>query len=224
MLLGKGFGFALLIWISAIAARSDLTITQQVQKEAPPEGADVTMTMKIKEQRMRLDLNPQVSSIVDLKTGDMISLMHPQKLAMTIPGSFIKSLQQRYAQEAIKNAAGNSMSPKSTGRKETIGGYACEEFETTASGLNVRLWVTKDLPNTPKLLAELSSLAGANPFRGLAGDQQLPGFPIRTVLEGPGSGKTIVTVIELNEGPIAVSEFEIPEGYRTMQAPAIPLK
>jgi hypothetical protein len=223
MLLRKSSGLALLISLSAIAGQADLTITQQIQKEAPPEGANVTMTMKIKEQRMRLDLNPQVSSIIDLASGDMISLMHPQKLAMTIPGSSIKSLQQRYT-EAIKSGSGKSIPPKPTGRKETISGYACEEFETTADGLNVRLWVTKELPNTPKLLAELSSLAGANPFRGLAGDQQLPGFPIRTVLEGAGIGKTTITVIELNEGPIAVSDFEIPDGYRKIQAPAIPLK
>jgi hypothetical protein len=71
----------------AIAARADLTITQQIQKEGPPQEANLTMTMKIKEGKMRLDLNPQVSSIVDLKTGDMISLMHEQKLMMTIPGA-----------------------------------------------------------------------------------------------------------------------------------------
>jgi hypothetical protein len=54
---------ALLATTLAIAARADLTITQQIQKEGPPQEANVTMTMKIKEGKMRLDLNPQVSSM-----------------------------------------------------------------------------------------------------------------------------------------------------------------
>ena len=65
----------------------------------------MTMTMKIKDGKMRLDLNPQVSSIVDLKTGNMISLMHEQKLVMAIPGASIKSLQQAHAQEAARASA-----------------------------------------------------------------------------------------------------------------------
>jgi uncharacterized protein DUF4412 len=205
----------------AIAAHADLTITQQIQKEGPPQEASVTMTLKIKEGKMRLDLNPKVSSIVDLKTGDMISLLHQQKLAMTIPGAVIKSLQEAHAQEVAKTVGDNPVAPKPTGRKETISGYACEEFETTANGMNVHLWLTKDLPNGEKLLSELSTLAGADPFRGLTKDQQLPGFPIRTVVDAKALGKTIVTVVKVSESPVVDSEFVVPDGYRPMQAPAL---
>jgi hypothetical protein len=204
-------------------SRADLTITQQIQREASPQEARVTMTMRIKEDKMRLDLSPQVSSILDLKSGDMISLIHPQKLAMTIPGASIKSLQQAYIQEAVKSGEAKAI-PRATGRKETIGRFSCEEFETTGKGMNVRLWVTRDLPNGEKLLAELSNLAGADPFKGLAKDQQLPGFPIRTIVEGAGIGKTTVTVLDVSESPIPSSEFVVPEGYRSMQAPAFPTK
>jgi hypothetical protein len=205
----------------AIAARGDLTITQQIQKEGPPQGGNVTMTMKIKEGKMRLDLNPQVSSIVDLKTGDMISLLHQQKLVMTIPGGLIKSLQGAHAQEAAKSVGANPIPPKPTGRKETISGYVCEEFETIANDMIVHLWLTKDLPNSEKLMSELSTLAGANPFRGLTKDQQLPGFPIRTVVDAKRLGKTTLTVVTVSESPIADSEFMVPDGYRTMQTPAL---
>jgi hypothetical protein len=215
---------ALLATTLAVAARADLTITQQIQKEGPPQEANVTMTMKIKDGKMRLDLNPQVSSIVDLKTGNMISLMHEQKLVMTIPGASIKSLQQAHAQEAAKSVGANPVPPKPTGRKETISGYACEEFETTTSGMNVHLWLTKDLPNSEKLMSELSTLAGADPFRGLTKDQQLPGFPIRTVVDATGMGKTTVTVVAVSESPVADSEFVVPDDYRAMQAPALPNK
>jgi uncharacterized protein DUF4412 len=205
-------------------ARADLTIIQQVQKEASPHEANLTMTMKVKDDKMRLDLNPQVSSIVDLKSGNMTSLIHPRKLAMTIPGASIKSLQQTFMQEAMKNVGAAKKAPQATGRKETISGYPCEEYEITMSDMNVRVWVTKDLPNSEKLIAELSSLAGADPFRGLVRDQQLPGFPIRTVIEGKIIGKTVVTVLELNESPIPSSDFDVPDGYRAMKAPAFPIK
>ena len=182
------------------------------------------MTAKIKEGKMRLDLNPQMSSIVDLKTGEMISLMHNQKMAMTIPGASIKSLQQAYAQRAQESVDAQRSPPKSTGRKEKISGYACEEFETTAEGTSVHLWITKDLPDGEKLMSELSSLAGVDPFRGFSKDQQLPGFPIRTVVDGAGIGKTIVTVLEIKQDQIASSEFVVPESYRMIRAPTLPVK
>ncbi len=209
----------LIATISAMAAQADLTITQQIQKEGSPQDANVRMTMKIREGKMRLDINPQVSSIVDLKSGDMISLMHPQKLMMTIPGASIKSLQAK-AKEAAESVGTNAEPPKPTGRKETISGYACEEYETTANGMTVHVWLTKDLPNIEKLMSELSTLAGADPLSGLTKGQQLPGFPIRTEIDATGGGKTTVTVMAVSEDPLADSEFAVPDGYRPIQAPA----
>jgi Domain of unknown function (DUF4412) len=202
-------------------AAADLTIVQQVQKEGAPQEATVTLTMKIKDGKMRVELGPQVSSIIDLKTGDVVSLLHPQRIAMTIPGASIKSVQRALTEEAIKSV-GSSPPPKPTGRKETISGFVCEEFETTANETNFRLWITRDLPGTEKLLAELSALAGADPFRGITGDQRLPGYPIRTVMDGATTGKTTITVVQLSESPVADSDFVVPEGYRTMQTPALP--
>jgi Domain of unknown function (DUF4412) len=224
MLLKKAFVIPLFAAIFAIASRADLTITQQIEREAAAQPATLTMTAKIKEGKMRLDLNPQMSSIVDLKTGDMISLMHNQKLALTIPGASIKSLQQAYAKKAQESIDAKRSPPKSTGRKDKISGYACEEFETTAEGASVRLWITKELPNGEKLMSELSSLSGVDPFRGFHKDQQLPGFPIRTVVSGAEIGKTIVTVLEIRQDEIASSEFVVPESYRMIRAPALPVK
>jgi hypothetical protein len=87
--------------------------------------------------------------------------------------------------------------------------------------MTVHLWLTKDLPNSEKLMSELSTLAGADPFRGLTKDQQLPGFPIRTVVDAKRLGKTTLTVVTVSESPIADSEFMVPDGYRTMQTPPL---
>jgi hypothetical protein len=100
-------------------AAADLTIVQQVQKEGPPQEATVTLTMKIKDGKMRVELGPQVSSIIDLKTGDVVSLLHPQRIAMTIPGASIKSVQRALTEEAIKSV-GSSPPPKPTGRRSAV--------------------------------------------------------------------------------------------------------
>ena len=217
----KGLVLALFAATLGSATFADLTIVQQVQKEGPPQEATVTLTMKIKDGKMRLELG-QMSSIVDLKTGDVVSLLHPQRIAMTIPGASIKGVQRALTEEAAKRLGKTPAPPKPTGRKETISGFACEEFETAANDMNVRLWLTRDLPNTEKLLSELSALEGLDPFRGITTDQPLPGYPIRTVMDGAATGRTTVTVMEVSESPVADSEFVVPEGYRTMQTPALP--
>ena len=45
-------------------------------------------------------------------------------------------------------------------------------------------------------------------------DANLPGFPIRTVVDTTGMGKTTVTVMAVSENPLADSEFAVPDGYR----------
>jgi hypothetical protein len=216
----KRFAVALLTAALGTTARADLTITEQVHKDGMPPEANMTMTIKIKGEKMRLDLNPQISSIVDLKSGDMTSLMHEQKLAMPIPGASIKGLVNATAQAAAK--AENVTPPKPTGRKETISGYACEEYETTSEGMPVYLWLTKDLPGAEKLMSQLAKLASADPLGRIAKDQELPGFPMRTVVDATGTGKTTVTVTAISENPVADADFVVPQSYRLMRIPKIP--
>jgi hypothetical protein len=41
-------------------------------------------------------------------------------------------------------------------------------------------------------------------------------------MDGATTGKTTITVVQLSESPVADSDFVVPEGYRTMQTPALP--
>jgi hypothetical protein len=204
--------------VLATAAHADLTITQKVQQEAQP-AADLTVTMKIKGQKMRMDASPQVSTIIDLKSGDMQNLMHDQKMVMTIPGALIKGLKQAAAPSA---SAGTEL-PKPTGNKETISGFACDEYTLTSQGAKVNVWLTKDLPAAQQIMSEVSALSPDNdPFQAALKGQKIDGFPLRTVIETPGVGKTTMTVVAVNESPLADSEFSVPSGYKTMQMPSLP--
>ncbi len=112
--------------------------------------------------------------------------------------------------------------PKATGRKETINGFACEEYETTVDGRKVELWLTKDAPDAQKALSQLSALSGkSDPISTFIEKNQLAGFPVRTVVETP-MGKVTTTVVTVKPGEIDETQFTVPSDYKEMQAPAMP--
>ena len=78
------FGFATLAlpWVSS-PVRADLQMTQKVEGT----GQDVEITTKCKGERLRIDVAPGMSMIVDTKSGAMTNLMHAQKSYMQIPAS-----------------------------------------------------------------------------------------------------------------------------------------
>lgn len=204
----------------AAAAHADLTITQQLKQEGAPtgKGMDTTLTMKVKGEKMRMDGIPQMSNIVDLKSGDVTSLLHQQKAVMTIPGATVKKMTDERAAQTPKMDA-----PKPTGKKETISGFSCEEYEGSLNGAKIQLWLTKDVPAVEKLMKELSQLsASADPFQGMLKDQNISGFPMRTVMEMPGAGKLTMTVVALSEDPIPEGDFAVPSDYKPMAMPAMP--
>lgn len=200
----------------ATSARADLTITQEVEQDGG--GQKMTMTMKIKDQQMRMDANPAATTIIDLKTGDTTTFVHEQKMIIKASGAKLKEVQK---QALAQNSDTKVDPPKATGRKETINGYACEEYELNANGGKMDLWITKDVPAAEKAMAELATIGGpSDPVQAALKAQGFSGFPMRTVVEMPGMGKTTVTVIGVNEKPISASEFTAPPGYHEVQLPA----
>ena len=211
----------LLAVLTASSALADLMVTQKMEQDSQP-GATTLMTMKIKDEKVRMDVDKKFSTIVNVKSGDMQNLMHEQKMVMTVPGAMAKALQQSIPKS--ETADQQLEPPKPTGKKEVIAGFECEEHETTYNGSKIHIWVTKNLPSAEKAMADLAKIsAEANPFGNLMQEQKLSGFPMRTVMEMPGgAGKTTVTVVALSEDPLPESDFKPPSGYQTMQMPAIP--
>jgi hypothetical protein len=215
----KKIFFPLLALAFAATAQADLTITQQIKQEGTPgKGMDTTLTMKVKGEKMRMDGIPQMSNIIDLKSGDVSSLIHAQKAVMTIPGAAVKEMAAKKAEQNLKIDP-----PKATGKKETIGGFVCEEYETSLRGAKIQLWLTKDVPAVEKLMKEISEMsATADPFQGMLKDQNITGFPMRTVMEMPGAGKLTMTVLSLSEDPIPDADFVVPSDYKPMSIPTMP--
>jgi hypothetical protein len=110
---------------------------------------------------------------------------------------------------------------KPTGKKETINGFACEEYTGKMQGLDVTYWVTKDVANEKEILAQMGKLSGdGDPFKAaLADGGDFPGFPIRTVIKAPQIGTSTMTVVSIKNEDVPDSAFEKPADYKTMAVP-----
>lgn len=213
---------ALAIALVAGSAFADLVIVQKVQQSSPVP-LDSEMTMSVKGDKVRVDIGDQVSTIVDSSNEDagIVSLMHQQKMAMTVPKATVDAMRERAKAQLEGEDAGPDIKP--TGNKETISGFECEEFKGTFQGMNVSYWITKDLPNEEQILEQLSKLSGdVDPFRGAFKDGEIPGFPIRTVIESDQSGASTMTVVSVEEKNVDESLFAIPDGYKSMEMPQTP--
>jgi hypothetical protein len=211
-------GTLLLAALAALTtARADLTITQEFEQSG---AKPVEMTMKMKDGKIRSDINEQMTAIIDVRTGDTTTLMHGQKMAMKIPGMAVKAAQARVASEM---GAEDVAAPEKTGRVETISGFRCEEYVTTHDGKKITIWITDDIPDADQIMQQFAALSpDANPAGNLFDASKVEGFPIRTVA-GMGDGKTItMTVTGLSRDLLPSTDFEVPSGYREMAMPQIP--
>ncbi len=199
---------------------ADLTIVQKVDGM----GQVMESTTKIKGGRTRIDASPATSIIMDLKTGEMISLMHTQKSYMKIPSQMAQAALAGMKKMQGDQAAAPSIVP--TGKKDTISGYAAEEYTYNQAGMKMSLWLTKALPDYATVLKEMGEAFSQGPMAAMMKNfgldfGALPGFPIRTVNELQ-PGQTITsTVVSVSTQTIPDSAFDIPTDYKVMTMPSL---
>lgn len=206
---------ASLVWTAA--AQADLTIVQKVEGS---EGIN-KITLKVKGDKARVEINPQITTIMDAKTGDLTTLLNDQKTVMRISGEKAKAMAEM-AKAMTKDIAPENAAPKPTGKKEKINGYDTEEYVTDAPKYHTSYWVAKDYPNYQAVLQQMSVLqngAFAAIRKGLPDFHNLPGLPIRTEIKVEGKNQMTSTLESVNTGPVPDSEFAIPASYSEMKLP-----
>jgi hypothetical protein len=85
------FAFLLPLLASASLLRADYVVVQKV--DGGMQSGE--MTIKIKNGKARVDMAPQISTISDSTSGDVITLMHAQKQFMRIPAARPKALVEQ---------------------------------------------------------------------------------------------------------------------------------
>ena len=94
-----------------LSAQADFTIVQKVENK----GQASEMTLKVKGERVRMEATPEMTMIVEGKTGNMVTLINAQKKFMRISGDKAKAI----AEMAAKYGATTTEKPKLvvTGKK-----------------------------------------------------------------------------------------------------------
>lgn len=199
-------------------AWADLTITQRVEGM----GQNAENISWFKGGKTRVDPSPGLSIIMDLKTGETVSLNHAQKTFFKVSGEMaqaaIDSVKKMQDEHPETKAA---LTP--TGKKDTISGYAAEEYTCKVSDVKVALWLTKELPDYQQALKELATEFREGPMAAMMQNygldlSTLPGFPIRTVLSLPPDQTMTRTVVAVSTASVPDSQFEIPPDYQEIPA------
>lgn len=217
------FAAAFLFIISAFA---DTTLTESIDTGE----ATQQITMKFKGDKIRMEISPEMSTILDTVTGDSIMLMHSQKMYMKISGEKTKAMMAQM--QAMKGHADATpaVAPKfiDTGRKEKVNNYDAEVYTCEMANHHSTYWIAKDFPNAAGLLAQMNKLQksmqntmGAAATGLAVGMTNLPGLPIKTETEINGK-KMTVTLSAAKDQTLADSDFSIPDGYNGMQMPDLP--
>lgn len=210
----KRWLFLVVVLAAATFARAGLVLEQEVDQSGGPMPGKTKLTISISGDETRVDVGDQFSSIANVKTGEVTSLIHPQKIAMQLP----KGAMDEMRKQAAKKVSKPNLKP--TGRTETISGYRCEEYTGTLGGLELTYWVTKDVPDYQSIRDQIEKTSGADPLKGALGNgSDLPGLPVRTIVKSPEMGSSTMTLVSIKSEDVPASKFTVPEGYKTMAVP-----
>lgn len=196
--------------LATAAAQAGLTILQQV--EGP--GSTGQITIRLDGNKMRSDVAPSLSVIVDGDSGDSIFLNHDQRTFSRVTPEQARKLWQQMTNAQMKAAPGTLVA---TGEKKMIGSYNADLYTWNIGAMKMRLWTTQEFPNGPAIQAQLDRMQelGVNgvgatlmPAKG-----QVPGLRLRTEMEIQGQ-KLAYTILSVKEEPVEAAHFTTPSGYR----------
>lgn len=207
-----------LFLFAAVIGRADLVIEQKIESQL----LNGNSTMKIKGDKARMDMpspvGGNVTVLMDLKGGQMTTLMHAQKMAMKM-----NMAQAKQAAEDQQKKTGIDLTKfekKATGTKEKVGDWECEIVEVKMGGMEGKLWVAKDFPNHKAIMDQMNRInAAASAGMGMdPSKMDLGGMTVKTEMATP-VGKMTTTLVKVSEDPVADSEFTAPADYKEIDMP-----
>jgi hypothetical protein len=201
-------------------AHGDLVIVQKVDGESQTGE----MTVRIKDDKARTDVSPEVSTITDAATGEVITLMHARKEIMRISANAAKELLDR--SKKMQQEPGGADRPKlqPTGKTEKVGGRMTERFTWEFGSMKLTYWIAKDYPDYASILAQIKKVqAGVTALAaGMTPDPaEFPGMPVKTEMIVNAKHKVTTTLVSVKEEPVDPKLFEIPPGYKELPPPVL---
>ena len=205
--------------VSFNCAFGDLTIVQSVEGMGPV----TQMTMKIKGDKARIDVSPQVTTIFDAKTGEMINLMRDQKMVVRMSADKMKAAAEMMRKSQAQKESAEKLKIVATGKKETLNGYQTEQYTCDSSNFKATYWVATNYPEGAAILKQLQAIkmdALSGPNSHMPDYRDLPGVPVKTVLSFNGKEMT-TTLNSIKQDALSDAEFAVPGDYKEMNIPDI---
>ncbi|HEV2806694.1 MAG TPA: DUF4412 domain-containing protein [Chthoniobacterales bacterium] len=206
-----------LIAAFSLTASADFTLVQKV--EGKGQGHDITL--KVKGDKIRMEATPQMTMLVDGRTGDVITLMNAQKKIVRISGDKAKAI----AEMAAKYGGGTTEKPKliATGKKMTLLGYEADEYVADTKAFKAHYWIAPSFPNSAAILKQLQTIIPAawnDLAKGMIDYRDLPGLPLRTQVT-VGEDEIVSTVVSLKMDPLSDAEFLPPKDFQEVKIPNV---
>lgn len=198
---------------------ADLTVVQSIESSAGTNK----VTIKIKGERARIEVNPKSSMIVDTKSGEVITLIPEQKAVMHLSAERAAAFANK-ARTLLKDTDTSLeiATPKPTGKKEKINGYEAEEYVAETPKYRAAYWVAKKYPDYQTILRQMKLLqnsAFASVRKPMPEYYDFPGLPICTRIKLQGQEEATTTITSISNGSLADSEFVVPPDYAEIHLP-----
>ena len=207
-------GIAALLVVAS--ARADLTITQK--SDGTPGITE--MVIKIKGDKTRVEMGPQLAMIIDSKTGDTNTIMSEKKQVMHLSGAKTKAMAEMMNQFSKSGAAKPKLVP--TGKKETISGYEAEEYKVEGGMFPATYWISTKYPDYATILKQLQQTKPSSwdPSKmGMPGYDDMPGLPLRVIIEAGGQGTITTTITSIKRDPLTDDQFVVPKDFQQVEMP-----
>jgi hypothetical protein len=201
-----------------VTARGDLTIVQNVEGS----GSVKQITVKLKGDKARVEVSPEITTIIDNKSGDMLSLMNAKKkfLRMSADKSkAIAELASKYAGDSSAAAARSKLTP--TGKKEMMNGYETEEYVRESPSVKESYWIALKYPDSAAIVKQLQAITPAawnDIAKGMLDFRDFPGLPLRTTIKTDRK-EIISTITSIKQDSLSEAEFAFPKDFQELKVP-----
>jgi hypothetical protein len=173
--------------------------------------------------KTRIETGPQASVIIDAKTGDTITLVHPQKQIMRIAGDKMRAIAEMTNKFAIDKGANQKPKLTPIGKKEVINGMETEIYTSEGPTSKTTYWIATNYPDAPQILREMQTMQPGQwniQQTGMPDFRDFPGLPLRIIVNSGGKEITS-TLVSIKKDPISDAEFSVPADYSEIKMPSI---
>ncbi len=202
----------------SVTVRGDLTLVQKVEGS----GSVKQITTKLKGDKARVEVSPEVTTIIDNKSGEMLNLMNSKKKFLRISAEKSKAIAElasKYGGGPASASEKSKLTP--TGKKEMINGYEAEEYVRESPSLKESYWIALKYPDSAAIVKQLQAIiptAWNDIAKGMLDYRDFPGLPLRTIIK-TGGKEIISTVTSIKQNPLSEAEFSVPKDFQELKVP-----